>query len=182
MKITTLSISDVLLIEPCCFEDDRGFFLESFRQDIFQKEVSADISFVQDNHAKSFKGVLRGLHYQLPPRAQGKLVRVIHGSVLDVAVDLRQSSQTFGKHTLNILSAENKNQIWIPEGFAHGFLTLSDYSEVLYKASNFFDPEYERTIIWNDDDLNISWPKDIKIKLSSKDLSGQSFQLSELFP
>ena len=126
MKITPLSIPDVLLIEPQVFEDERGFFFESFRQDLFQKETLLDISFVQDNHSKSYQGALRGLHYQLPPHAQGKLVRVIQGEVLDIAVDIRQSSPTFGLYVAQILSDKNKKQLYIPEGFAHSFLTLSN--------------------------------------------------------
>ena len=182
MKITPLSIPEVLLIEPCVFEDTRGFFFESFREDIFRKETSLDISFVQDNHSKSHQGVLRGLHYQLPPHAQGKLVRVIHGEVFDVAVDIRKSSPTFGQYVAEILSDKNKKQLYIPEGFAHGFLTLSDTSEFLYKTTYFHHPESERCILWNDPTLNIAYPKDLNIHLSSKDLLGQSFKSSELFP
>jgi len=132
MKVTPLSIPDVLLIEPQVFEDSRGFFFESFREDFFRKETSLDVSFVQDNHSKSSQGVLRGLHYQLPPHAQAKLVRVIEGEVLDVAVDIRESSPTCGQYVAEILSSDNKRQLYIPEGFAHGFLTLSEVSEYLY--------------------------------------------------
>jgi dTDP-4-dehydrorhamnose 3,5-epimerase len=139
MKVTSLSIPDVLLIEPCIFEDARGFFFESFREDVFRRETSLNVSFVQDNHSKSSEGVLRGLHYQIPPYAQGKLVRVIQGEVFDVAVDIRKSSPTFGKYVSQILSADNKKQMWIPEGFAHGFLTLSKTSEFLYKTTNFYN-------------------------------------------
>ena len=171
MKVTPLDIPDVLLIEPKVFEDDRGFFFESFNSDEFKKATSLDITFVQDNHSKSAKGVLRGLHYQLPPYSQGKLVRVIQGEVFDVAVDLRQSSPTFGKYVSDILSARNKKQLWIPEGFAHGFLTLSDTSEFLYKATNIYNTHYERCIFWGDDNLNILWPKDFPIKISNKDYS-----------
>jgi dTDP-4-dehydrorhamnose 3,5-epimerase len=137
MKVTPLSIPDVLLIEPHVFEDSRGFFFESFREDIFRKKTSLNVSFVQDNHSKSSRGVLRGLHYQLPPYAQGKLVRVIQGEVLDIAVDIRKSSPTCGQHIAEILSSNNKKQLYIPEGFAHGFLTLSKTSEYLYKTTNF---------------------------------------------
>ena len=138
MKVTPLSIPDVLLIEPQVFADDRGSFFESFNQESFEKVVGRKINFVQDNHSKSVKGVLRGLHYQLPPKAQGKLVRVIQGEVFDVIVDLRKSSPTFCKWVGEVLSSGNKKQIWIPEGFAHGFLTLSQTSEFLYKTTNFF--------------------------------------------
>ena len=182
MKITSLNISDLLLIEPCILEDSRGFFFESFRADLFKKQTSLDISFVQDNHVKSSQGVLRGLHYQLPPHAQDKLVRVIQGEVLDVAVDLRKSSSTFGQYIAEILSSENRKQLYIPKGFAHGFLTLSETSEFFYKVSDFYSPEDERCIVWNDTILDIDWPKNINIQLSAKDLMGQSFNLSELFP
>ena len=180
MKVTPLSIPDVLLIEPHVFEDSRGFFFESFREDIFRKETSLDVSFVQENQSKSSKGVFRGLHYQLPPYAQGKLVRVIQGEVFDVAVDLRKSSPNFGMHVSQILSAENKKQMWIPEGFAHGFLTLSQTSEFFYKTTNFYNSEYERSIIWNDETLQVSWPKQ-KIQLSSKDSSAKKFNDADFF-
>jgi dTDP-4-dehydrorhamnose 3,5-epimerase len=182
MKVTPLKIPDVLLIEPRVFEDARGFFFESFREDVFRKETSLNVSFVQDNHSKSSKDVLRGLHYQLPPHAQGKLVRVIQGQVLDVVVDIRESSPTCGQYITEILSSENKKQLYIPEGFAHGFLTLSDTSEFLYKATDFYHPECERCILWNDDTININWPTDLNIQLSTKDLMSQTFKLSELFP
>jgi dTDP-4-dehydrorhamnose 3,5-epimerase len=182
MKVTSLSIPDVLLIEPRVFEDARGFFFESFREDVFKKETSLNVSFVQDNHSKSTKGVLRGIHYQLPPHAQGKLVRVIQGEVFDIAVDIRQSSPTFGQYVAEILSSENKRQLYIPEGFAHGFLTLSDTSEFIYKTTDFYNPETERCILWNDGALNIQWPEGLEIELSSKDLLGQSFKSSPLFP
>jgi dTDP-4-dehydrorhamnose 3,5-epimerase len=182
MKVTPLSIPSVLLIEPCVFEDGRGFFFESFREDLFRKETSLNVSFVQDNHSKSFQGVLRGLHYQLPPHAQAKLVRVIEGKVLDIAVDIRESSPTCGQYVAEILSGDNMKQLYIPEGFAHGFLTLSDTSEFLYKTTNFYHPKSERCLLWNDTTLNINWPKDLNIQLSPKDLLGQSFKTSELFP
>jgi dTDP-4-dehydrorhamnose 3,5-epimerase len=182
MEVTSLGIPDVLLIEPRVFQDARGFFFESFREDIFKKETSLNISFVQDNHSKSSQGVLRGLHYQLPPHAQAKLVRVIQGEVLDIAVDIRESSPTCGHYTAEILSSDNKRQLYIPEGFAHGFLTLSDTSEYLYKTTDFYHPESERCILWNDATLNIKWPKDLNIQVSPKDLLGQIFKSSELFP
>jgi dTDP-4-dehydrorhamnose 3,5-epimerase len=181
MKVTPLKIPDVLLIEPHIFEDARGFFFESFREDIFKKETSLDVSFVQDNHSKSSLGVLRGLHYQLPPHAQGKLVRVIQGEVLDVVVDIRQSSPTCGQYIAEILSSDNKKQLYIPEGFAHGFLTLSQTSEFHYKTTDFYHPESERCILWNDATLNINWPKNLNIELSPRDLLGVSFESSPLF-
>ncbi len=181
MKVTPLSIPDVLLIEPHVFEDSRGFFFESFREDVFKNKTSLDISFVQDNHVKSVKGVLRGLHYQLPPYAQGKLVRVIQGEVLDVIVDIRKSSPSFGKYITNILSAKNRKQIWIPEGFAHGFLTLSKTSEFLYKVTSLYKPDFERSIVWNDPILNISWPSSIDILTSPRDKLGETFARSFVF-
>jgi len=181
MKVTPLSIPDVLLIEPNIFEDSRGFFFESFREDVFKNKTSLDISFVQDNHVKSVKGVLRGLHYQLPPYAQGKLVRVIQGEVLDVVVDIRKSSPSFGKYITNILSAKNRKQIWIPEGFAHGFLTLSKTSEFLYKVTSLYKPDFERSIVWNDPILNISWPSSIDILTSPRDKLGETFARSFVF-
>jgi len=180
MKVTPLHIADVLLIEPEIFGDDRGFFFESFNQENFKKVVGKKINFVQDNHSKSIKGVLRGLHYQLPPKAQGKLVRVTQGEVFDVVVDLRQSSVSFGKWVGEILSAENKKQIWIPEGFAHGFLTLSDTAEFLYKTTNFYSLEHEHSIIWNDPNIGINWP-DINIVLSAKDKVASTFLNSVYF-
>lgn len=182
MKVTSLSIPDVLLIEPHVFEDSRGFFFESFREDIFKKETSLNVSFVQDNHSKSSQGVLRGLHYQLPPHAQGKLTRVIQGEVLDIAVDIRESSPTCGQYISEILSGDNKKQLYIPEGFAHGFLTLSETSEYLYKTTDFYHPQSERCVLWSDTTLNIKWPQNLKIELSPKDLLGQSFKSSVLFP
>jgi len=181
MKVTPLSIPDVLLIKPHVFEDSRGFFFESFREDVFKNKTSLDISFVQDNHVKSVKGVLRGLHYQLPPYAQGKLVRVIQGEVLDVIVDIRKSSPSFGKYITNILSAKNRKQIWIPEGFAHGFLTLSKTSEFLYKVTSLYKPDFERSIVWNDPILNISWPSSIDILTSPRDKLGETFARSFVF-
>jgi dTDP-4-dehydrorhamnose 3,5-epimerase len=182
MKVTPLSIPDILLIEPRVFEDARGFFFESFREDVFKKETSLNVSFMQDNHSRSSKGVLRGLHYQMPPHAQGKLVRVIQGEVLDIAVDVRESSPTCGQYVAEILSSDNKKQLYIPEGFAHGFLTLSDTSEFLYKTTDFYHPESERCILWNDATLSIKWPKDLNIQVSPKDLLGQSFKSSKFFP
>ena len=180
MKVTPLYIPDVLLIEPEIFGDNRGFFFESFNQENFKKVTGNKINFVQDNHSKSIKGVLRGLHYQLPPKAQGKLVRVTQGEIFDVVVDLRQTSVTFGKWIGETLSAENKKQIWIPEGFAHGFLTLSDTAEFLYKTTNFYSLEHERSISWNDPNIGINWP-DINIVLSAKDKVASTFLNSVYF-
>ena len=181
MKITPLAIPDILLIEPDIFEDSRGYFFESFNLNKFEQATSLNVNFVQDNHSKSHKGVLRGLHYQLSPFAQGKLIRVIQGEVLDVVVDLRQSSSTFGQYITEILSSTNKKQLWIPEGFAHGCLTLSDTSEFIYKTTNYYNLHFERCILWSDKTLDIDWPKTLEIKLSLRDLSGQDFKSSDLF-
>ncbi len=171
---TPLEISDVLLIEPKLFEDDRGFFFESYNKLNFDNIAGTDINFVQDNHSRSKLGVLRGLHYQKKPFEQGKLVRVVEGSVFDVAVDLRKDSPSFGRWVGEILSAENKRQLWIPEGFAHGFLVLSEHVEFLYKTTNFYKPEYEIAIRWDDPDLAISWPESHKL-ISDKDQNAMSF-------
>ena len=180
MKVIPLNIPDVLLIEPEVFGDDRGFFFESFNQNKFEEVMGKKINFVQDNHSKSLKGVLRGLHYQLPPKAQGKLVRVIQGEVFDVAVDLRQSSPTFGQWVSEILSSENKKQMWIPKGFAHGFLTLSDTAEFLYKTTNFYSKENERTIRWDDERIGIKWPMK-NVSLSAKDEAAKDFTEATYF-
>jgi dTDP-4-dehydrorhamnose 3,5-epimerase len=174
MKVISLNIPDVLLIEPQVFADDRGFFFESFNLAKFEQAISRKVQFVQDNHSKSLQGVLRGLHYQKKPFEQGKLVRAIEGSVFDVAVDLRKDSLFFGKWVGEVLSAENKKQLWIPEGFAHGFLVLSDSVEFLYKTTKFYKPEYEIAIRWDDPDLAISWPKLNKL-ISDKDQKGMLF-------
>jgi dTDP-4-dehydrorhamnose 3,5-epimerase len=176
MKATPLKIPDVILIEPKVFGDERGYFYESFNQTAFNQVIGYDIQFVQDNHSKSQKGVLRGLHYQLAPKAQGKLVRVIQGEVFDVAVDIRKDSPTFGQWVGEILSAENKRQLWIPEGFAHGFITQSETAEFLYKTTDYYAPEYERCIAWNDSEIGINWPLDQAPILSSKDQLGQTLQ------
>ena len=175
MKATPLSIPSVLMIEPQVFIDNRGLFFESFNQDQFKKLVGYKVEFVQDNHSQSGKGVLRGLHYQMPPKVQGKLVRVIQGKIFDVAVDLRESSPSFGQWASCILSAENKIQMWIPEGFAHGFLALSDDTEVLYKTTNPYSPEHQRELLWNDPFLNIKWPLS-DIFLSEKDSNAKRFE------
>ena len=181
MKVIPLNIPDVLLIEPEVFGDDRGFFFESFNQKKFEEAVKRKINFVQDNHSKSVKSVLRGLHYQLPPKAQGKLVRVIQGEVFDVAVDIRKSSPSFGKWVGEIISSDNKKQLWIPEGFAHGFVTLSDTAELLYKTTNFYDSELECCIKWNEPSLNIKWPNNFEPILSKKDQIGKLIKSIELF-
>ncbi len=175
MKVTPLAIPEVLLIEPKVFGDERGFFFESFNQKVFNEATGLDINFVQDNHSKSAQNVLRGLHYQLSPRAQGKLVRVIAGEIFDVAVDIRKGSPTFGKWVAEVLSVGNKRQMWIPPGLAHGFLVLSESAEVLYKATDYYAPEYERCILWNDPDLAIAWPLEGDPVLSVKDSSGAPF-------
>ena len=175
MKVTALKIPDVKLIEPDVFEDERGFFYESFNQQKFNKAIGQDITFVQDNHSKSKKGVLRGLHYQEEPYAQAKLVRVISGEVFDVAVDIRKYSETYGQWVGQILSATNKYQLWIPVGFAHGFLTLSDEAELLYKTTMVYSKEHENIIVWDDPTLTVKWPFVDSIKLSAKDRLGISF-------
>lgn len=169
MKVTPLSLPEVLLIEPKVFGDSRGFFYESFNRRAFAEAVGADVEFVQDNHSKSARGVLRGLHYQLPPQAQGKLVRVVAGEVFDVAVDIRRDSPNFGRWASAVLSAENRRQLWIPPGFAHGFLVLSETAEFLYKTTDYWAPELERSIAWNDPALAIDWPLAEAPTLSAKD-------------
>lgn len=181
MEITRLIIPDVLLIEPKVFEDERGFFFESFSQRLFDEAVGREICFVQDNHSISTKGVLRGLHYQLPPMAQGKLVRVVSGEVFDVVVDIRKSSPTFGQWVGEVLSAKNKKQLWIPEGFAHGILTLSEFSEFIYKTTDYYAPEFERCIRWNDSEIAVEWPLIENLKLSKKDEDGDLFQYAEMY-
>lgn len=181
MKVIPTEIPDVLIIEPQVYGDDRGFFLESFNQKDFREKTGVNTTFVQDNHSMSLKNVLRGLHYQIP-NPQGKLVRVVNGSVFDVAVDARQSSPTFGQWVGCVLSAENKRIFWVPEGFAHGFLVLSDRAEFLYKTTNYYYPQYEKTILWNDADLGIDWPLEVPPILSPKDQAGQPFKSVEVFP
>lgn len=178
MKITSTRLPEVLLIEPKVFGDERGFFYESFSQRIFDEAVGRPVTFVQDNHSRSQKGVLRGLHYQLPPHAQGKLVRVTEGEVFDVAVDIRRSSPRFGQWVGMHLSAENKHQLWIPEGFAHGFLTLSETAQFLYKTTDYYTPSAERCIAWNDAVLDIKWPSGYLPILSAKDTAGISLNQS----
>jgi dTDP-4-dehydrorhamnose 3,5-epimerase len=169
MKVTPLAIPDVLLIEPPVFEDERGYFYESFNQQKFEEAVGKPVTFVQDNHSRSVKGVLRGLHYQVPPRAQGKLVRVTLGEVFDVAVDIRKDSPTFGQWVGEYLSADNKRQLWIPEGFAHGFYVTSDIADFQYKCTDYYAPECERGIRWDSNIAGINWPEIDLIILSNKD-------------
>lgn len=180
MKTTPLDIPDVVRFEPKVFGDDRGFFFESFNHRQFEDAIGRSVQFVQDNHSRSVKGVLRGLHYQLH-RAQGKLVRVVHGEVFDVAVDIRRSSPTFGKWVGSYLSAENKHQLWVPEGFAHGFVVLSDSAEFLYKTTDYYAPEHERCISWNDPDIGIDWPLKGEPALSGKDRQGKCLADADVF-
>ena len=176
MKATPLVIPDVILLEPRVFGDDRGFFFESYNRQAFREATGVDPDFVQDNHSRSAKGVLRGLHYQLPPKAQGKLVRVTLGEVFDVAVDIRPASPTFGQWVGEILSASNHRQLWVPPGLAHGFLVLSDSAEFLYKTTDYYAPAFERCIALNDPTLAITWPEmDAPPALSAKDAVGAAF-------
>ena len=180
MKATCLAIPDVVLLEPRVFGDDRGFFFESFNQRHFEDAIGRTVNFVQDNHSRSAKGVLRGLHYQIQ-QPQGKLVRVAQGEVFDVAVDLRKSSPTFGKWVGAVLSAENKHQLWVPEGFAHGFMVLSETADFLYKTTDYYVPQYERCIRWDDKKLGIQWLASIKPNLSAKDAQGKTLSEAEVF-
>lgn len=181
MQITPTKIPEVLVIEPRVFQDERGFFLESFNQKTFDEATNTHYAFVQDNHSSSSANILRGLHYQIQ-NAQGKLVRAVVGSIYDVAVDIRQGSPTFGKAVGKILSAENKKQLWIPPGFAHGFYVLSEIADVLYKATDFYSPQHERSIVWNDPDLKIQWPTAGKEPiLSGKDAEGDLLKNADLF-
>lgn len=180
MKAIATSIPDVLLIEPTVFGDERGFFFESFNEKKFAEVTGKTVRFVQDNHSKSAHGVLRGLHYQIQ-QSQGKLVRVVSGTVFDVAVDIRKSSPTFGQWTGAVLSAENKRQMWIPEGFAHGFVVTSDTAEFLYKTTDYWAPEHERCIAWNDPIIAIDWPINGTPTLSEKDQKGVALAEAEVF-
>ena len=175
MRVTDTKIPDVKVVEPRVFEDARGHFYESFNHRSFEEAIGREVSFVQDNQSLSRRGVLRGLHYQLPPHAQGKLVRVVRGEIFDVAVDIRKSSPTFGAWLAETLSAENRRQMWIPEGFAHGFLVLSDAAEVLYKATEYYRPDAECSVKWDDPDLQIEWPYKTKILVSKKDAASAPF-------
>jgi len=181
MEIISTEIPEVLMIEPRVFQDDRGFFYESYNQKTFTEKTGVAANFVQDNHSRSKHNVLRGLHYQIQ-QPQGKLVRAIAGTILDVAVDIRKSSSTFGLSVSCILSAENKRQLWIPAGFAHGFLVLSETAEVLYKTTDYYAPQHERCILWNDPDLAIDWNLTNSPIVSAKDQAGQPFKTAEVFP
>ncbi len=180
MKVIKTAISDVLIVEPTVFGDERGFFYESYNERKWKELTGLDTQFVQDNHSKSSQGVLRGIHYQIK-HSQGKLVRVVAGEVFDVAVDLRESSPSFGKWVGESLSAENKKMLWVPEGFGHGFLVLSETAEFLYRTTDFYAPEHERCIIWNDLELKIEWPVDGKPQLSEKDVNGSVFAEAEYY-
>lgn len=180
MNAQRLAIPDVVLIEPKVFGDDRGFFFESFNHARFEEAIGRPVQFVQDNHSKSAQGVLRGLHYQIQ-HPQGKLVRVVQGEVFDVAVDLRQSSPTFGRWVGAVLSADNKRQLWVPEGFAHGFVVLSHTAEFLYKTTDYYAPAHERCLAWNDPAVGIDWPAGLVPQLSAKDQQGQRLAAAEVF-
>lgn len=180
MPFTRLAIPEVIVFEPKVFGDERGFFFESFNQRSFNDAVGSNINFVQDNHSRSVKNVLRGLHYQIQ-QPQGKLVRVVQGEVFDVAVDIRKNSPTFGQWVGEVLSAENKKQLWVPAGFAHGFLTLSDTAEFLYKTTDYYAPAFERCIRWDDPSIGITWQLGISPMVSSKDAIGKTLEQAELF-
>ena len=180
MKVTPTSIPSVLLIEPRVFGDTRGFFFESFNQRAFNQATGLDVNFVQDNHSRSSKGVLRGLHYQIQ-QPQGKLVRVVHGSVFDVTVDLRKSSPTFGQWVGVELTEDNHRQLWIPPGFAHGFYVLSDSADFLYKTTDYYAPEFECSLIWNDPTIGIEWPLNTQPIISAKDAQGKKLADAEVF-
>lgn len=180
MKVIPSAIPEVLVIEPQVFGDDRGFFYESFNAQEFAQKTGIQTQFVQDNHSRSAKNVLRGLHYQIQ-QPQGKLVRVVVGEVFDVAVDLRKSSPSFGQWVGSLLSAENKRQLWVPEGFAHGFVVLSDFADFLYKTTNYYAPNYERSLLWNDPDIGIDWPLSESPLLSSKDQVAKPLREVEVF-
>jgi len=180
MKIIQTEIPDVLIIEPKVFGDDRGFFYESHNEKALKELAGISETFVQDNHSRSAKNVLRGLHYQIQ-QPQGKLVRVVVGAVFDVAVDLRKTSKTFGQWVGTHLTAENKQQFWVPAGFAHGFVVLSDYAEFLYKTTNYYAPQHERSLLWNDPDLAIAWPITEEPILSAKDCAGKLLRDAEVY-
>jgi dTDP-4-dehydrorhamnose 3,5-epimerase len=181
VNIIPSDIPEVLILEPKVFGDDRGFFFESYNERDFIEKTGVNVRFVQDNHSRSAKNVLRGLHYQIR-QPQGKLVRVIRGEVYDVAVDIRRSSPTFGKWTTNVLSDQNKRMLWVPPGFAHGFIVTSDYAEFLYKTTDYWAPSFERCIVWNDPELAITWPIQGEPALSDKDRLGLRFRDAEVFP
>jgi dTDP-4-dehydrorhamnose 3,5-epimerase len=180
MKVVETDIPDVLILEPKVFGDERGFFYESFNAAAFEAATGIKRSFVQDNHSKSQRGVLRGLHYQIQ-QPQGKLVRVVAGEVFDVAVDLRRSSPTFGRWVGTLLNTQNQRQLWIPEGFAHGFVVLSESAEFLYKTTDYYAPAHERSLLWNDPQIGIDWPFEEPPQLSQKDIDGKVLSEAELF-
>jgi len=180
MNATELAIPGVFVLEPKVFGDERGFFYESFNANVFEQLTGRSTDFVQDNHSRSSRGVLRGLHFQLAPRAQAKLVRVVQGEIFDVAVDVRPESKTFGQWVSQTLSAKNKKQLWIPEGFAHGFLTMSETAEVLYKTNGLYAPEFERCVLWNDASIGIDWPMTSGLVISEKDRAGQALSECQL--
>ena len=180
MKTTKLDIPDVVLFEPRVFGDDRGFFFESFNHKVFEEVIGRPVKFVQDNHSRSAKGVLRGMHYQIQ-QPQGKLVRVVQGEVFDVAVDMRKSSPTFGQWVGAHLSAENKHQLWVPEGFAHGFVVLSESAEFLYKTTDYYAPQYERSLAWDDPSVAIEWPYQGEPVLSAKDQKASTLEEADTF-
>ena len=180
MRVTPTAIADVLVIEPRVFADERGFFFESYNERAFTQATGIAAKFVQDNHSRSVKNTLRGLHYQIQ-QPQGKLVRVVAGEIYDVVVDLRRSSLTFGKWVGHHLSAENKSMVWIPAGFAHGFAVLSDYADFLYKTTDYWAPQHERTLLWNDPDLAIAWPLAGEPILAVKDQAGKRLSEAEVF-
>jgi dTDP-4-dehydrorhamnose 3,5-epimerase len=181
MNVVRTEIPEVLVLEPRVFGDERGFFFESLNRRVFEEKTGIRTDFVQDNHSRSRKGVLRGLHYQIR-QPQGKLVRVVVGEVFDVAVDVRRNSPTFGKWTGINLSAENKRMLWVPAGFAHGFLVLSESADVLYKATDYYAPEHERCVLWNDPAIGIRWPLEGEPLLAQKDRSGVPLNQAEVFP
>ena len=180
MKGISFTIPGLILLEPKVFCDSRGYLFESFNQKTFEEAIGLSPRFVQENHSKSIKGVLRGLHYQLPPKVQGKLMRVIHGEIFDAVVDIRKDSPTFGQWLGEVLTGHNKKQLWIPPGFAHGFLVLSETAEVLYKATHFYAPKSERCIVWNDPAIRIDWPIHGEPILSDKDQHGLPLNEADL--
>jgi len=176
------ALQEVVVFEPVVHEDARGWFFESFRKDVFDSATAGPWTFVQDNHSRSSAGVVRGLHYQLPPHPQGKLVRVVVGSILDVAVDIRRSSPTFGRWVAVPLSATDKRQLWIPPGFAHGFVAYADGTEIVYKTTDYYAPDCERSLQWNDPELGVEWPHELLLTASTKDSLAPPLSGAELFP
>jgi dTDP-4-dehydrorhamnose 3,5-epimerase len=181
VKATPLALPEIVLIEPRVFGDERGYFYESFNAKAFAAATGTAVSFVQDNQSRSARGVLRGLHYQLPPAAQGKLVRVVAGEIFDVAVDIRRSSPNFGRWVGEVLSADNKRQLWVPAGFAHGFMALEDDTEVLYKTTDYYHQPSERSIRWDDRDIGIDWPLAVEPVLSGKDAAAPALKAADIF-